>query len=167
MEMSERMTDVHKDMFCRMLGVEKVPDSVVEQYFRIKRLVDKVDGRLTIVCLAGMVLDYQDYVSKKPEKPAEDEESSEIPADEQEEEKPDLPAPEAEEPSPKDEVEKTVDIGEEEITPGMQVEVFQGDEILKGKVVGQQSDGSTVKYQVEVDGRDGAILVTRDEIEVE
>ena len=53
MEMKEN----DKEILRRMLSLNELPDFIEERYFDIKKMTDKVDGRLTAVDLARIALD--------------------------------------------------------------------------------------------------------------
>ena len=53
MEMKEN----DREILRRMLSLNELPDFLEERYFDIKKMTDKVDGRLTAVDLARIALD--------------------------------------------------------------------------------------------------------------
>ena len=57
MELNEKIGIVAKEMFCRMLGITELPDFLLLAYFRVKKLVDKVDGVMSPCDLARIAMD--------------------------------------------------------------------------------------------------------------
>jgi len=57
MELNEKIGIVHKEMFQRMLGITELPDFLLLAYFRVKKLVDKVDGVMSPCDLARIAMD--------------------------------------------------------------------------------------------------------------
>ena len=57
MDLSEKIGIVAKEMFCRMLGITELPDFLLLAYFRVKKLVDKVDGVMSPCDLARIAMD--------------------------------------------------------------------------------------------------------------
>ena len=56
-DMRIRITPMHKDVLCRMLGINELPEKLLKRYFGIKKLLDKVDGALSTSDLVRMALD--------------------------------------------------------------------------------------------------------------
>ena len=58
MENSEKISQVYADLFRRMCGIKgELPDSLLKRYFQIKKLSDKIDGRLSSCDLARIALE--------------------------------------------------------------------------------------------------------------
>ncbi len=57
LEMNEKISEMHKAMFQRMLGIKgDLPDFLLKKYFSMKKLIDKVDGPLSPFDLASMAV---------------------------------------------------------------------------------------------------------------
>ena len=57
LDMDEKMPSNHKAMLQRMTGCQEINPLVLQEYFRLKRLVDKVDGFISVSDLARLILD--------------------------------------------------------------------------------------------------------------
>lgn len=58
MENSERISEVYSDLFKRMLGIKgELPDFLLKRYFEIKKMTDRIDGRLSSTDLARIALE--------------------------------------------------------------------------------------------------------------
>ena len=55
--LQDKMNGMHRDMLRVILKVNEVPMAVVEQYFVIKKVIDKVDGRLNVIDLLRIAMD--------------------------------------------------------------------------------------------------------------
>jgi len=60
MELNDKIGIVDKEMFHRMLGIkahENLPDFLLVEYFRVKKLIDKVSGNVGVFGLAQIAMD--------------------------------------------------------------------------------------------------------------
>ena len=55
--MREKIGEMHSDMFKAMLGLNELPEPLLKQYFVIKKLLDKIDGRLSAADLIRIAMD--------------------------------------------------------------------------------------------------------------
>ena len=163
MELQERINPVYREMYQRMLGITELPDFLLLAYFRVKKLVDKVDGvmspcdlaRIAMDCgfdpdtmnfdnrVSGSVVIMPETTTGTPVQPPVDFTPVDVPPEEI------IPGAEAARP--------TLDLktvpGEpypEAVTlylVGQNVEIKQNDDILSGKVVGVPS-GKKKTYTV-------------------
>jgi len=165
MELIDKIQRTHGDMFRRMLDVEVIPEKVLVKYFELKKMTDKVDGRLTAGDLAKIAIaagfdpetmsfpfgedaDVQDKVQKplSTEKPVDETTDETI-----DEDKLELAS------------EKLEAVATKPLTPGTAVQVFYDGEILIGKIVGVPTDDDS-NYQIETE-RGDTIDAEKDDIE--
>lgn len=45
-EFQEKMDNVHRAYFCRMLNMKQLPEALLERYAQVKKMVDHIDGHL-------------------------------------------------------------------------------------------------------------------------
>lgn len=57
MALSDKMVPMHLDMYKAMLGLNELPIPLLKRYFAIKKLLDRVDGFLSICDLVRIALD--------------------------------------------------------------------------------------------------------------
>lgn len=57
MELDLRIQPMHRDMFRRMLGLNELPDFLLEHYFAVKKLLDKIDGFMSPMDLLRIAID--------------------------------------------------------------------------------------------------------------
>jgi len=55
--MREKISPAHKDMLCRMLGLNELPEFLLKRYFAMKKVLDKIDGFLSPTELLRIALD--------------------------------------------------------------------------------------------------------------
>lgn len=55
-EFQEKMDPAHRMNLCRMIGMEQLPECLLEQYVRVKKMIDRIDGRLSLGTLAIIAL---------------------------------------------------------------------------------------------------------------
>ena len=57
LDLNEQISEQHKTMFQRMLGIKgDLPEFLLAEYFKVKKLVDKIDGHIGPCSLAEMAL---------------------------------------------------------------------------------------------------------------
>jgi hypothetical protein len=56
MELSEKINTIDRELLQRMIGTKDIPIHVLTEYFRVKKLVDKIDARINPSQLAEIVL---------------------------------------------------------------------------------------------------------------
>ena len=57
MEMNDKIQALHRETFQRMLGIKgDLPDFLLAEYFKVKKLIDRVDGYVSPCDLAGIAL---------------------------------------------------------------------------------------------------------------
>jgi hypothetical protein len=150
-----------------MLGIHELPDFLLEEYFRCKKLIDKVDGSLSpfdlvqIALRCGFDVDKMEFVRNRsvsmgftativdggvlttgtPVQPPTMPPVESDPADEPVVEE--APEPKATTPAPEPVT---------GLSMGQEVEIFLDDEIVKGVIVGLPKKDSDV-YDVESNGK--------------
>ena len=188
MELNDKIGIVDKEMFHRMLGIkahENLPDFLLVEYFRVKKLLDKVDGSVGAFGLARIAMqcgfdpDEMEFnfkahtiKAKAMEFPVgfgsgasgKEDASEETLVSGTTQGPPAEAPPEAvevpdEEPSPIPEPLRTP---EPNYTPGQSVQIIQDDQILIGKVVGTNEKDGT--YTVLCDDNEQTYEVSEDEI---
>lgn len=76
MELQSRMREAHKDLLRKMLGVNEVPDFLIEKYISYKKLLDKVSAHispfelLTIAIASGFDVDTRKFTGETARKEA-------------------------------------------------------------------------------------------------
>jgi len=165
MELIDKIQRTHGDMFRRMLDVEVIPEKVLVKYFELKKMTDKVDGRLTagdlakIAIAAGFDPETMSFPGSEDLSKGDDEVVEEAIIEEPALECLDKDKPTA----PADKPTGAADKPTAPLTPGTAVQVFYDGEILIGKIVGVPTDDDS-NYQIETE-RGDTIDAEKDDIE--
>ena len=168
----EKMDPTHRMYLCRMLGMKELPECLLEQYARVKRMVDRIDGHLSPGDLAMIIMSAPiDMIAETVEQPAEQ------PLDESDdraiEQAVEQTAEQMVDEAVKETLEQTADkpVGKDILwSLGMPVNVLAEDELKQGKIVGIMSpaEGSGEQIQLTVEFEDGEIeTVKEDEVEAD
>lgn len=148
MELQEKINRTTIERFQRMLGIVELPDFLLLAYFRVKKLVDKVDGVMSPCDLARIAMDCGfdpdtmcfpglstvTTTTGTSTMPPADFTPVDVPLDE------DTPIAEAVSPTP-----EPITVPGEFTTPvalftlGENVEILHEEELLQGKIVGLPS----------------------------
>jgi len=187
-ELELKMSPVNRDLFRQMLGIKELPENLVRRYFSIKKMTDKVDGRLTPADLARIALDCgydpelgefvgfegtittgtapfektTETIEEKVDEPEEADKSiKEVLYEKDVRGRTKLEDEEKTEPTA--DVPESADIGDDEINVGDTVTALVDDEMKEGKIVGSQEKNDEMIYQVEIDGE--TVDVSEDNID--
>lgn len=164
-DLQDKIHPYYQDMFKTMLGISEIPDILAERYFLIKKMTDKVNGRLNPADLAEMAIDVGFNPNTKTFEPQVNAEGASMlknvfseptkitPAVEQ---KPQTTVAE----SPLPEIEED----EGRFTQGARVDVLLLDEIISGTVKRVILKDDDCNYEVELDNGN-VVKVSEDEVE--
>jgi len=169
MELSERISERDKSIFCRMLNVKELPEHLLKEYFRVKKLVDRIDSQFTpgamvfIALGAGFNPDTMSFVkvSGEPTSVAPDEQAVATELDSPTVAGPTEPASDEE----NDIDEPDDDDSDEEIAAETEVQILNEGQIQFGRVVKSSSDKNGISYQVRTDGGE-MVTVSPEDIQV-
>jgi hypothetical protein len=190
-EFQEKMDPNHREFLCRMIQVKELPEDLLEQYCRVKKMADRIDAHLSpgVLALIAMIVGSDGFgvgstlADEKPQEPVDKpldetvdqvvEETiqpnlSEIIVEEPAEQVVEQPAVSGttgqavDKPAPKPA--KTGNIW----SPGMPVNVLHNDELKSGKIAGIPKLVEGKAQQLTVEFEDGdTITVDEDEVEAE
>ena len=188
----ERLPDRDNDMMCAMAKVKELPDELIDEYFEVKRLLDRIQAQMTPSCMAMLLLSMgcdtdhardkeatrvkPDPPTDSPDVPARIEGSSTMsvgaaatggtiadPDPEVVVGGPVEPEAEVEEPA-------SDDLGdaypEGAYTPGTKLEVYHEGELVNGEVTGAHLDDGDITYELKIEGVDDPVSVNEDDTEL-
>ncbi len=187
-DFQEKMDVNHRSYFIRMLKLKVLPECVLEQYLKVKMMIDRIDGHLTVADLALIVLmagydprtkeftetaeveQLDEVADKEVEKIIESPTLSETPVVDGEQATADVPKTDESKPDlPANLPVEQPDEGKAMLwAHGMPVQLLEADELKQGKIVGilHPVAGSDKPTQLTVEYLGGK-TVTVDEDEVE
>jgi hypothetical protein len=172
LKMQENIVPMHRDMYRMMLGVNEVPEAVLRQYFRVKKCLDRIDGRLSPSDLLRIAMDVgfnpetRRFEVEKPivvstvDEPVNTLDLTKELKDEDNYVAETPKQTEVYEPTEND-IAKTFE--EDLIDDGLEVRVFVDGDIKSGTVVSGEVINGLAHYKVEVDGEIHDL--TEDEVE--
>jgi len=140
-------------------GDELIPDFVLERFLKIKKLLNRIDGRLTASVMAEALLSlgFDPDLNSFDGTPAE---VAKLNVEAPVEPEPEAPAePEEPEVFP-DEIPHNI------LADGTKVSFSRNGEPTIGEIVGNQVVDEDVFYDVEIEGEDAPVMIAGDEIEV-
>jgi len=180
LELQEKISQLQKDMFKRMLGLNELPDLLLERYFLLKKMFDKVDARITAGDMIRMAIDCGlNPETMRFETMPETFTSSNIGVTEMEEVS--VPVEDKEEVTEETQEETQDEIQEEtqeemqeetqeeerKIIPnGTHVSAFYNGEIIRGAITGFNEDYGNMVYTVNI-GKGEDIEINEEDIEVD
>ena len=182
MELSDKMSAMHRGMYKRMLGLNELPIFLLKRYFSIKKLLDKIDGFMSVGDLVRIALDcgfnpdtmrFDGHISAKIPLKALAGVAKDKPAAKPEKEpepEPEKAVVETEEKTADKEVDEKEAVEEKpEIYVGSipldeTVKILYAGNIIEGTVEGCKEEEGNLIYSVDTD--EGILEVSQEDIEV-